>query len=181
VRRWGRWLIIAIFLAILVWLWTYLFPSPDKAIRKRLTEVAQTASMTANETPVAKLQNSQKLASFCTPDVEVAIDAAGQRVTCNGKDELFQAVMFARSQLSGSVSLEFLDPVITLTPNKQTAFVNLTLKGRIPNDRDMLVQECKFTFKKVGRAWLIRKVETVKTLSKIIYDPSDCRVAFTGG
>ena len=74
-------------------------------------------------------------------------------------------MMYARTQLLSSLSLEFLDPVITISPNKQTAFVNLTVRGKVPNDRDMLVQECKFTLKKVGRSWLIRKVETVKTLS----------------
>lgn len=165
-RQWGGRLIAAAVLIVLaIWAWTWFFPSPEKAVRKRLAETARVASFPPNESPVAKFQNTQKLLSFCTDDVEIAIDAYGQRITCTGKDELSQAVMYARSQLLGSLSLEFLDPVITLSPNKQTAFVNLTVRGKVPGDRDMLVQECKFTFKKVGRSWLIRKVETVKTLS----------------
>jgi len=167
-RRWGGRLIVgAVLIAVIIWGWTYFFPSPEKAVRKRLAETAQAASFGANETPVAKFQNTQKLMSYCTPDIEVAVDAYGQRITCTGKDELMQAVMYARSQLLGSLSLEFLDPVITISPNKQTAFVNLTVRGKVPNDRDMLVQECKFTLRKVGRSWLIRKVETVKTLSRL--------------
>jgi len=165
-RQWGGRLIAAvILLAAAIWAWTYFFPSPEKAVRKRLAETAQVASFPANESPVAKFQNSQNLVSFCTDDVEIAIDAYGQRITSTGKEELSQAMMYARTQLLSSLSLEFLDPVITISPNKQTAFVNLTVRGKVPNDRDMLVQECKFTLKKVGRSWLIRKVETVKTLS----------------
>jgi hypothetical protein len=165
-RVWGGRLVVLAALAALGFLaWHYFFPSPERAIRKRLIEVAQTCSFSANEAPVAKLQNCQKLISFCTDDVELAIDAYGQRITCNGRDEVFQSLMFARSQLLGSLSIEILDPVITLAADKQTAVVNLTIKGKVPNDRDMLVQECKFTLRKVGRAWLIQKVETVKTLS----------------
>jgi hypothetical protein len=166
VTRWvTRLVALVILIGAAVWAWTYFFPSPEKAIRKRLDEVAATASFTANESPVAKFQNIQKLMSFCTGDIEVAIDAYGQRVTCASKDELTQAVTYTRTQLLGSLSLQFVDPVVTLAPNKQTAFVNVTARGAVPNDKDMLVQECKFTFRKVGRDWLIRKVETVKTLS----------------
>jgi len=164
--RWvTRLVALGVLIGAAIWAWTYFFPSPEKAIRKRLDEVAATASFGANEAPVAKFQNAQKLMSFCTPDIQVAIDAYGQHVTCASKDELMQAVMYARTQLFGSLSLQFLDPVITLAPNKQTAFVNVTVKGAVPNDKDLLVQECKFTFQKDGRSWLIRRVETVKTLS----------------
>ena len=164
--RWvTRLVALVVVIGLGIWAWTYFFPSPEKAIRKRLTEVAETASFSANEGAVAKFQNAQKLMSFCTADVEVGIDAYGQHITCTGKEELQQAVMYARTQLFGSLSLQFVDPVVTLAPNKRTAFVNLTAKGRVPNDKDMLVQECKFTLQKSGRSWLIRKVETVKTLS----------------
>jgi hypothetical protein len=166
-RAWGgRLVVLAALPAVGILAWLYFFPSPERAIRKRLAEVARTCSVSANEGPMAKLQNCQKLASFCAEDVEVAIDAYGQRGTCTGRNEFFQTLMAVRSQLSGSLSVEFLDPVITLLPDKETAVVNLTVKGKIPNERDMMVQECKFTLKKSGRSWLIRKVETVKTLSK---------------
>ena len=149
-----------------IWAWTYFFPSPEKAIRKRLDEVAATASFPANEGDVAKLQNVQKLASFCTPDIQVSIDAYGQHVNLSGREELFQTALYARTQgLFGSVQLQFVDPVVTFAPNKETAFVEVTVKGSISKEKEMMVQECKFTFKKNGRSWLIRKVETVKTLS----------------
>jgi len=162
----GRLVLLAALAAVGILAWLYFFPSPERAIRKRLDDVAKTCSVPANEGTMAKLQNCQKLASFCADDIEVAIDAYGQRATCNGRNEVFQTLMLVRSQMSGSAKIEFLDPVITVLPDKETALVNLTIKGRIPNERDIMVQECKFTLKKSGRSWLIKKVETVKTLSK---------------
>jgi len=155
---------LIILLAIALWIWTWLFPSPRKAIRKRLADVAQAASFNANEGAVAKLQNNQKLIGCCTEDIEIVIEVSGQRVTCNGKDELFQRLMFARTQMLTSLNVQLQDPVITLSPNKQHAFVDLTVRARSANDPDLLLQECNFTFQKVGRSWLIRKIEPVKTL-----------------
>jgi len=140
-----------------------LFPSPQKAIRKRLAEVAQAASFDAGEAAGSKLQNNQKIVACCTPDIEIIVDVYGQRRTCNGKDDLFQTLMFARTQVLGSLSVQFHDPVISLSPNKQSAFVDVTVAAKSPNDPDFL-QECNFTFQKVGRSWLIRKIEPVNTL-----------------
>jgi hypothetical protein len=163
--RIARLVAVILIIGAAVGTWTWFFPSPEKAIRKRLDEVAATASFSANEAPVAKFQNVQKLMSFCAPDIQVSIDAYGQHVTSASKDELSQATMYARTQLFGSLKLQFIDPVVTFAPNGQTAFVNVTVRGTIPNEKDMMVQECKFTFQKDGRSWLIRRVETVKTLS----------------
>jgi hypothetical protein len=146
------------------WIWTWIFPSPRNAIRKRLTEVAQAASFNADEGAVAKLQNNQKLVGCCTPDIQIIVDVNGQRRTCNGKDELFQTLMFARAQVLSSCNVELQDPVITISPNKQNAFVDLTVRARSSNDPDLILQECNFTFQKIGRSWLIRKIEPVKTL-----------------
>jgi hypothetical protein len=164
-NRVARLVAVVLIIGAAIWAWTWFFPSPQKAIRKRLDEVAATASFSANEGQVAKFQNVQKLMSFCTPDIQISIDAYGQHVTSGSKDELFQATMYARTQLFGSLKLQFVDPVVTFAPNGQTAFVNVTVRGTVPNEKEMMVQECKFTFQKDGRSWLIRKVETVKTLS----------------
>jgi hypothetical protein len=165
-RRITRVVGLVLLIGAAFWAWTYFFPSAEKAIRKRLDEVAALASFPANEGDVAKFQNVQKLMSFCTPDIQVSIDAYGQHVAISSRDELFQAAMYARTQQPfGSLQLQFVDPVVTIAPNKETAFVEVTVKGSSPKEKEMMVQECKFTFQRDGRSWLIRKVETVKTLS----------------
>ena len=167
-RVWGgRLVVLAALAAVGILAWLYFFPSPERAIRKRLAEVARTCSVSANEGPMAKLQNCQKLASFCAEDVEVAIDAYGQRGTCNGRNELFQTLRLAirQSQLSGSVSVEFLDPVITLLPDKETAVCKPDHQGQDPERARHDGAGMQIHAQKDVRSWLIRKVETVKTLS----------------
>src|ERR1051326_8613681 len=92
-----RLVVLVLLIGAAIWAWTYFFPSPEKAIRKRLDEVAAAASFSSNEGEVAKFQNVQKLMSFCTSDIQVSIDAYGQHVTSSSRDELFQATMYART------------------------------------------------------------------------------------
>jgi hypothetical protein len=44
-----RAVLLAALLALAWWLWTVFFPSPEKAIRKRLAALAQAASFKSNE------------------------------------------------------------------------------------------------------------------------------------
>ena len=158
--------LLAIAVALGFLTWRILFPSPDQLIRKKLTELAQLASFSSNEAPLAKALNSQKMVSLCTPDVEISIDTAGRAPqTIRGQEDLGRAAMAARSAISG-LNIEFLDVNISIGPDKRSATVDLTAKGRIAGDNDLLVQELKFIFKKIGGSWLISRVETVKALSQ---------------
>src|SRR2546425_653894 len=161
-RKWVlRLFLVAVLFGVGIWVWRVFFPSPERAIRERLAEVAQLASFSSNESPLAKAANAQKLTTFCTPEVEIVVDVPGHfQRTVSGYEELFQAALGARSALS-SLQIQFLDLNIPLEPDKQTAMVNLTAKGQVPSD--LLIQELKFTLKKHGRNWLIHKVQTVKT------------------
>jgi hypothetical protein len=135
-------------------------------IRKRLQEFARTASFASNEGSLAKMDNSQRLTAFCTDDVELMLDVQGYpEVRVSGRDAFFQGAMTIRTHLS-SVSIEFLDIVIALAPSNESAVANLTAKVRVPGEKDMIPQELKMMLKKVDGKWLIRKVETVKTLGQ---------------
>jgi hypothetical protein len=163
-----QWLFRALVLAGLIalgfWGWRAWFPSPQGVIRKRLAELARTASFSSNEGPLAKLANVQKLPPFFANDVEITVDAPGRsQQTYHGRDELLQAAMGARTALSG-LTVEFLDVIVSLAPDKEFATANLTAKARVPGE-DFTVQELKFTLKKIGGVWLIFRIETVKTLS----------------
>nr|UXE45812.1 hypothetical protein Hi04_10k_c5218_00025 [uncultured bacterium] len=158
--------LLCVALALGLWTWRVLFPSPDQLIRKKLIELAQLASFNSNEAPLAKAINSQKMVSLCTPDVEISIDTAGRAPqTIRGQNDLGRAALAARSAISG-LSIEFLDVNISVDPDKRSATVDLTAKGRIAGDSDLLVQELKIIFKKIGGSWLITRVETIKALSQ---------------
>ena len=156
----------AALIAFGVWFWSVLFPSPERIIRKRLAEVARAVSFVPNEGTVAKLMNVERLASRFSPDVEVRIDVlGGGHFTLNGRDEITQAAMAARSQLN-SLAVTFLDVNVALGLDKQSAVVDLTAKATVPGRKEFEVQEMKFTLKKIDGAWLITRVESVKTLSR---------------
>jgi len=144
--------------------WRVFFPSPERIIRKNLNAVARLASFAPNEGALAKLSNTQKLTGFCTGDVEIALDVSGRvRQTLNGRDELTQAIMGARSTLS-ALKVEFLDIGVVVGDDKESAVARLTAKADLPGEKIPEVQELKVTFQKVGRDWLIHRAETVKTL-----------------
>jgi len=152
-------------IALGVCAWRIFFPSAEQVIRKRLNEVARTASFSAKEAPLATALNSQKLANFFAPEVEIRVDVPGRwQHTFHGRDEIAQAAASARS-LVGGLSVEFLDITVTIAPDRESAEASLTLKARIAGEKDLIVQELKFFLKRIDGTWLIIRVETVKTLS----------------
>jgi hypothetical protein len=164
-KWWLRLLLVVVLAGLGYWGWRVWFPGPEEVIRKRLNELAHTASFSGNEGTLVKLANAQALTTFCTPDVEITIDVPGHsRQTISGQEELLQAVAGARSYTSG-FSVEFFDILVTVAPDRNSAVVELTAKGNVPRERDFYVQELKFVLKKVEGKWLIYRAETVKVLS----------------
>src|SRR6266850_603959 len=167
--KWAfRGALAVILIALGIWIWVTLFPGPEQAIRKRLAELAHLGSFASNEGALAKGLNTQQLAGFFTPDLEVSVDVAGlQRVKLSGRDNLLTAAMAVRGNLS-NLKVDLLDINMTFSPDKTTAIVSLTLKVQANGERDFTPQEMKFTMKKVNGEWLIREAQTVKTLSRFL-------------
>jgi hypothetical protein len=163
-KLWGvRILLLTLVLGIGLLAWRFFFPGPERVIRKRMDEIAKLASFQANEGPLARVANVQKLTSFFSGDVEVMLDVRGnQAQTFSGRATLLQAAMGVRTALS-SLTVEFLDVNVAVDPDKMSAVVHLTAKGKVPGD--MQVQELKMILKKIDGDWLITRIETVKTLS----------------
>jgi hypothetical protein len=59
-----RFLFAAALIALGVWGWRILFPSPEKIIRARLTELAATLSFEPGEGTIVQAYNAQKLKEF---------------------------------------------------------------------------------------------------------------------
>ena len=162
--RWFKVLFVCALLAAGVWGWRVLFPNPERVIRRQLAELAKAASIAPNEGELARVVNSQKLAGFFTPEVEITIDIPDHSLqTINGRDEVMKLAMSAHSSLS-NVKVEFVDVNVSVEPTKDAATAHLTAKANVPGDNVPQVQELKATFQKVGREWLINHVETVRTL-----------------
>ena len=162
--RWAfRLVFLGAFIALVIWGWLVLFPTPEHVIRNQLSDLARTASVAPNEGPLAKAYNSQKLASFFAPDVEIVLDVPGHAAGIHDRDELMRAAMAWRSNASG-LKVEFVDVSVVVAADKQSAISHLTGKANVPGENLPEVQELKIAFKKLEGKWLIHRVQTVKTL-----------------
>jgi len=148
-----------------VWLGTVLFPSPEKVIRRRLLELARTASSSANETDLIRLAAARSVAGFFATHVELklTVPELGQHDSLE-REEITQMVMMARSR-AGGLKVTFPDINVTVAPDQQSAVADLTVEANIAGERDRLLQEMKFTLRRMDGQWLITRVETVQTLS----------------
>src|SRR6266576_3589020 len=160
-----RLLLVAALAALGFWLWTVLFPGPEKLIRKRIAEVARLASIAPGEGLVTQGLRIQSLVNCFDPHAELTFDLPGRSCTIAGRDEMTEHAGAARRHL-GSLKVELLDLNLALSPDKQSAVVDLTARVKLPEERDFIVQEMRFTLKKINGEWLIISVETVRTLSR---------------
>jgi len=161
-----RLILLAVVVAGGIWLWTVFFPGSEKVIRQRLAEIARLASFSANENPLAALGRAQKLAGFCRPDLQVKLAApANLEHTFESRDEIVQSELAARAVFGGAFQVEFVDVLVTVAPDKQSAEADLTARMRSAGSSDLNVQEIKFTLKKVDGQWLVTRVETIRTFS----------------
>ncbi|MGA2685561.1 MAG: hypothetical protein ABSF51_10960 [Verrucomicrobiota bacterium] len=161
---------LAALVAAGVWLWTVLFPSPEKVVRQRLASVAQRASFAADEGALARLADAESLAGYFSPNVEINLDVPGRiQHTILGRDEITQTAVAARSTTS-SLSVKFLDVDVTIGPDKRSAVADFTVEARVGDDQDLIVQEMKFTLQKISGQWLITRVETIRTLSILDFE-----------
>ena len=152
-------------IGVAFWLWTVLFPSPERAIRSRLNALAKAISFDSKGGLLTQAYNAQKVGEFFAMDVDVEVEVSGyEAMSFHGRDEVLQAAAAARTHLS-ALKVEFPDMNITLDPDKQSAKVNLTAKATMPGERDISAQEFNFMMKKVDGKWMIYRVETVKTLA----------------
>ena len=161
-----RLVLLAALVAAGVWLWTILFPSPEKIVRQRLAQVAAEASCNAGENPLVLAVRCENLASRFSTNVEVNINVPeyGQRQEVVGRAEITQAAAGMQTHLGG-LKVEFPDVSVTVGPDKQSAVADVAVKVQAAGEKDVNVQEVKFTFQKIGGDWLITRVETVRAPS----------------
>jgi hypothetical protein len=157
--------LLAVLVAVGVWLWFFLFPSPEEIIRHRLEKLARTVSFSSNDGNLARLAGVAGVADFFSTNVEVNIEVPGRmQHSFMGRDEITQATMYVRSKVTGLI-VKFPDIDVTVAPGKQTATADVTLDATVSGQPNAVVQEMKFTFQKIDGQWLIVHIETVRTLS----------------
>ena len=151
-------------IAVAFWLWTVLFPSPQRVIQKRLNQLAKTATFDPKEGAISKAIKIDKLGGFFASQIELKVNIPGLHPDAiTTREELKQAAMAAVSAARG-ITTEFVDIKIELNPDKQGAYVDLTLNGKAGGEADPIVQQLKFHLKKIDGEWLITRVQTTSPL-----------------
>lgn len=161
----SRIIFVAVLAALGFWLWTVLFPSPEKIIRKQLAGLADDVSFSQDENDLVKLAHAQGVANFFTSTVEVdvTVPRRGEQ-TLVGRDQITQAALASRQEAT-DLKLKFPDINITVAPDKNSAVADVTVDATISGERDAVLEEVKITFQKVDGKWLISKVESVPVVS----------------
>lgn len=160
----GRSILLLALVVLAFWGWRWLFPNPELVIRKQLVELARFASFQPNEGELARVDNAQRVTTYFSPELKVVLDIpGGTRHAFSNRDELFKAALAVRTGLR-SFTIDFPDINVQLGLDRTSASVDLTARGRMGGGEEF-VQELRFVMKKVGRKWLITRVESVKTLT----------------
>jgi len=147
------------------WLWTVLFPSPEKVILRKIARLATTATFRTNDNNLTRAGKAMKLVSFFAPDGQITFDATGYPArTLSGRDEIKEAALAGFTGLT-QLKVQFLDATVRFGADRQTADVSCTARVDAGDSKDYDVQEIRFQLKKVDGDWLITLAATVKTLS----------------
>jgi len=147
-----------------IWLWTVLFPSPERVVLKKITRVAADANIALGEGNISRASKASSLTGEFDVNAEIVVDVAGIGAhTLSGRDEIREAALGVFTNLR-ALKTQFLDTKVTLGADNQSATVTCTAQVSESDNRDYGIQELRFQLKKIDGDWKITRVETVKTL-----------------
>lgn len=142
----------------------WLFPSDESQIQEVIRRAAVAASVTKDEGQLGRLTKAAELASLCTEDIQVRVDAVGLRGGLDGRDQVRNAGV----QLGTTFGTYRIVPaniqVRELSVDQAKVSLTARFEGSAPADID--AQEFALSFRKHGGKWRIGKVETVRLLRR---------------
>ncbi|HEX4349004.1 MAG TPA: nuclear transport factor 2 family protein [Verrucomicrobiae bacterium] len=160
----SRLVLLAVLAGLGFWLWTVLFPSPEKVVLKKISSLAATATISANDGNITRAAKASNVVGDFASDAEIVFDIAGMGArTLTGRDEIRESAMGGFANVP-SLKVQFLDATAKVGADKQTAEVNCTARVSLGDNKDFGIQELRFQLKKIDGDWLITRAETVKTL-----------------
>jgi hypothetical protein len=160
-----RLILLAIASGLCVWLWIYLHPTPQEAIRRQLVALAKCATLEKREGNVPATLRADEFSEFFGREVALNLEPRAVFADSIERSEIARGVFAIRTTYR-SLDVKIFDPVITIGADQKSAIVELTVNVAGDGDRHLLVQEMKFTMKEVDGNWQIIRVETVKTLNR---------------
>ena len=146
------------------WLWTVLFPSPEKIVLKKISNLAATANIAPADDNITRAAKASNVVSEFANDAEIVFDISGAGArTLNGRDEIRETARGGFASVP-SLKVKFMDANARVGTDKLTAEVTCTAQVSAGDSKDFGIQELRFQLKKIDGDWLITHAETVKTL-----------------
>ncbi len=156
--------LLALLAVLGFWLWTVLFPSPEKVVLRKIARLAETATVHAGDGNITRAGKATSVVSQFATDAEIVIDAPGLNAhSLSGREEIREAALGGFANVT-SLTVQFVDATARAAADKQSAEVTCTARVTSGDSKDLGIQELRFQFKKIDGDWLITRVETVKTL-----------------
>ena len=139
--------------------------SDRRLIARQLDDLAVTLSVEGNEAPVARMAAAARVGRFVTDDVIISAD--GGSSTVEGRDGVVALAAQARGA-SGALRVSFDDVQIALTdPTGATVYMTASASSRDAQGASLLdAREVSVTLRKVEGAWLIARVDVLRTLER---------------
>lgn len=159
-----RLLVLLACIAAAIWLWRWLFPSPERIITSRLEKLAAAATVNPGEGYLPRMAHAQTVASLCASNVEISIDLPHEREhSTRSRDEIVQGLTAAK--IAAGLKVKFQDITVTVSADGTSAQADLTAEVQTSDEPDLIVQQIQVTLKKIDGQWVVTKARTVRPLS----------------
>lgn len=123
-RSYSGTVVAAVLLAMMIAGIAYRYwPSDERSIRRHLSNLAEALSFPVAESPEERLTRIAVLREYFAPDVRVGLD--GRDIS--SRDEII-ALLSQYQPPPGGVNVEFVDIVVTIADDHESAAVTLTAK-----------------------------------------------------
>ena len=141
-------------------------PTESGRVLKTVEHLVAEASFKASEGSVRRLARAEALVNGFTEDAVLRFESLGlPSALISGRDEVRQLAA-AALRLPGGLEVQEFDPVVTLGPQPDLARVHLTATATSGRQEAFSAQEFEFRLVKQDGHWLVRELNTVRTLRR---------------
>jgi hypothetical protein len=135
--------------------------SDARVIHRRLDALAETASVTTNETDIDRLARAARLGTFVTDDVMIRSDVS----SFVGGKQAVVGLALQGAAADGPMTVAFDDVQISVTdPATATVLVTVRVTTDNPQVEPPRPRQVNATLSKVNGLWLLSRAEVLRTL-----------------
>lgn len=161
-----RWTLVLVLVAGAVAGLVLLWPTETKRVTRLVERFAADASFKPGDGNIVRLAKMEAVTGRFTSDAQIRFESLGIPAhEVSGRDEIRQVVALAQ-KLGGGLDVKVYDVVVTFGPQAGTARVELTASMSSGKQEGFTAQEFALQLVKRDGAWLIHRVESVKTLRR---------------